>query len=257
MKVPAGTSGIRRGSKFTFFRPTPTSATASAVLPRRRYSSTWNAPKLYPTRPSGRPGPIVRAERTAADRSSTSYRPPLHSPALAPTPRKLNRSAYQPRSAHARAIAAMIGVRIVPPWVGSACAITTIAVGWTSGMRSVASSRSSMRRASSRMIEVCGNRHRQSAVYAFDIRPLVARFGLLALIAAVACQAAQAPGPSRSPAPTPTQSYPSREGTCAMRVSASFTLANDLTCAGDGMVVIADNVTVDLGGHNLTRPGLG
>ena len=102
------------------------------------------------------------------------------------------------------------------------------------------------------------------------MRPLVARLGVLALIAAVACQAAQAPGPSPSPgtssvaasglgspAPSPTVSYPVREGTCAMRVSESFTLANDLTCAGDGMVVVSDNVTVDLGGHTLTGPGMG
>ena len=100
------------------------------------------------------------------------------------------------------------------------------------------------------------------------MRPLVARLGVLALIAAVACQAAQVPGPSPSsngsaasgpatPAPTPTQSYPSREGTCAMRVSESFMLANDLTCTGDGMVVVSDNITVDLGGHTLTGPGMG
>jgi parallel beta-helix repeat protein len=100
------------------------------------------------------------------------------------------------------------------------------------------------------------------------MRPLVARLGVLALTVGVACQAAQAPGPSpsaaqsqasgaASPAPTPTQSYPSREGTCAMRVSASFTLANDLTCTGDAMVVVSDNVTVDLGGHTLTGPGMG
>ena len=100
------------------------------------------------------------------------------------------------------------------------------------------------------------------------MRPLVARFGVLALVAAVACQAAQGPGPSPSSsgsaasgsattAPTPTQSYPSREGTCAMRVTESFTLANDLTCTGDGMVVVSDNITVDLGGHTLTGPGMG
>ena len=42
-----------------------------------------------------------------------------------------------------------------------------------------------------------------------------------------------------------------------MRVSESFTLANDLTCAGDGMVVVSDNLTIDLGGHTLTGPGMG
>ena len=101
------------------------------------------------------------------------------------------------------------------------------------------------------------------------MRPLVARFGLLVLLGAVACQAAQTPGPqsasapgaaasaSSTPAPTPTQSYPSRQGMCAMRVSESFTLANDMSCSGDGMVIVSDNVTVDLGGHTLTGPGMG
>src|SRR5213593_1044903 len=105
------------------------------------------------------------------------------------------------------------------------------------------------------------------------MRPLVARIGVLALIAAVACQAAQMPGPqpssssgspgavAASPSATPvasaTPSYPAREGTCAMRVSASFTLANDMTCTGDGMVVVSDNITVDLDGHTLTGPGMG
>jgi parallel beta-helix repeat protein len=104
------------------------------------------------------------------------------------------------------------------------------------------------------------------------MRRLVARLGVLALTAAVACQAAQAPGPqpSSSPGPSsiaaspsatpvssPTQSFATREGTCAMRVNESFTLANDMACAGDGMVVVADNITVDLGGHTLTGPGMG
>jgi len=42
-----------------------------------------------------------------------------------------------------------------------------------------------------------------------------------------------------------------------MRVSESFTLANDMTCQGDGMVIVSDNITVDLGGHTLTGPGMG
>src|SRR5213594_710091 len=104
------------------------------------------------------------------------------------------------------------------------------------------------------------------------MRPLVARLGVLALVAAVACQAAQTPGPqpstnpgassiaasaSATPAASPTQSFPIREGACAMRVSASFTLANDMTCSGDGMVIVSDKITVDLGGHTLTGPGMG
>ncbi len=42
-----------------------------------------------------------------------------------------------------------------------------------------------------------------------------------------------------------------------MRVSESFTLANDMTCTGDGLVIVSDNITVDLGGHTLTGPGMG
>ncbi len=94
---------------------------------------------------------------------------------------------------------------------------------------------------------------------------------LLALVAAVACQAAQTPGPqpsspsagpvaasaSATPATSPTQTYPTHQGTCAMRVSESFTLANDMSCSGDGMVIVADNITIDLGGHTLTGPGMG
>jgi len=104
------------------------------------------------------------------------------------------------------------------------------------------------------------------------MRPLVARLGVLALGAAVACQAAQTPGPQPSPgvgtspaaapspttvAPSPTVTYPSRLGRCEMRVTESFTLANDMECEKDALVVVADNVTVDLGGHTLTGPGMG
>ncbi len=42
-----------------------------------------------------------------------------------------------------------------------------------------------------------------------------------------------------------------------MRVARSFTLANDMTCTGDGIVILEDNITVDLGGHTLTGPGMG
>src|ERR687888_2113908 len=69
--------------------------------------------------------------------------------------------------------------------------------------------------------------------------------------------AAAVASPTATPVPTPSVSYPAREGSCAMRVTGSFTLANDLTCEGDGMVIVADNVTVDLGGHTLTGPGMG
>src|SRR5437762_2579580 len=101
------------------------------------------------------------------------------------------------------------------------------------------------------------------------MRPPVAMLAL-GLAGVIACQAASTPSPTVSqtpppsatatPAPgsgTPSVTLPSREGRCDMRVSESFTLANDLTCEKDGMVIVADNVTVDLGGHTLTGPGMG
>src|SRR6266513_369944 len=61
MNVPSGIFGNARGAKVTSFVPTPTRATASARPPRSRNASTWKAPKLYPTRPTGSPGASVRA----------------------------------------------------------------------------------------------------------------------------------------------------------------------------------------------------
>jgi parallel beta-helix repeat protein len=64
-------------------------------------------------------------------------------------------------------------------------------------------------------------------------------------------------GSAGAPSAAAAGSPPVREATCGMRVTASFTLANDLTCAGDGLVIAADNLTVDLGGHTLAGPGMG
>src|SRR3989475_7969370 len=103
--------------------------------------------------------------------------------------------------------------------------------------------------------------------------PAPARLVLVLTGFLVACQAASSPAPSISPAaspvagatgspigsatPAPATTIASREGRCAMRVSESFMLANDMTCQGDGMVIDVDNVTVDLGGHTLSGPGMG
>src|ERR671936_827812 len=99
-------------------------------------------------------------------------------------------------------------------------------------------------------------------------RPRALAAALVAL--AVACQPAPqaAPSPasatgaagatmSATPPASPSDALPAREGQCAMRVSESFRLTNDMRCQGDGMVIVADNVTVDLGGHTLTGPGMG
>src|SRR5690349_16359538 len=102
------------------------------------------------------------------------------------------------------------------------------------------------------------------------MRPPVASLRTLAALGvalSLACQGGPTPtstspssGPAGSagaPSAAAAGSTPVREATCAMRVTASFTVANDLHCDGDGLVIAADNVTVDLGGHTLTGPGMG
>ena len=102
------------------------------------------------------------------------------------------------------------------------------------------------------------------------MRPPVAPLRTLAALGvalSVACQGATNPassspsagaaGSAGAPSAAPGGSLATREASCAMRVTASFTVANDLSCQGDGLVIAADNVTVDLGGHTLTGPGMG
>src|SRR5689334_6435329 len=56
--------------------------------------------------------------------------------------------------------------------------------------------------------------------------------------------------------PSPT-SAPARELACGTQITSSVTLANDLTCDPVGLVVAADGVVLDLGGHTITGPGAG
>jgi hypothetical protein len=48
---------------------------------------------------------------------------------------------------------------------------------------------------------------------------------------------------------------PSPNAHCGETVTASLVLNTDLKCAGGGLIVGADNVTLDLGGHTVTGPG--
>ncbi|MDQ2951362.1 MAG: right-handed parallel beta-helix repeat-containing protein, partial [Chloroflexota bacterium] len=57
--------------------------------------------------------------------------------------------------------------------------------------------------------------------------------------------------------PAPSLNTAAREATCNMQISASFVLANDLSCPGDAFVIHVDNVVLDLNGHTLTGPGMG
>ncbi|MBI2773207.1 MAG: right-handed parallel beta-helix repeat-containing protein [Chloroflexi bacterium] len=61
------------------------------------------------------------------------------------------------------------------------------------------------------------------------------------------------PTPSPSPSPTPVP----ETAACGQKIDRSFTLANDLTCTGDALVIVADGITVDLNGKLLKGPGMG
>src|SRR6187200_2434563 len=76
----------------------------------------------------------------AAWKSSRSPRPSSHSPALRPTPRKLNRSTAQPMRASALALWNTTFVCIVPPSIGSGWPNTTTARGALEGLLISASS---------------------------------------------------------------------------------------------------------------------
>jgi len=77
-----------------------------------------------------------------------------------------------------------------------------------------------------------------------------------AALAVAACQAPLAQ-PSSSPDPSPTPARPGSTAGCGQTIDRDFVLGNDLTCAGDALVVVADGVTVDLNGKLLTGPGMG
>ena len=91
----------------------------------------------------------------------------------------------------------------------------------------------------------------------------------LLVITAVACQAAgpqtqasptastAAAGPSGTPTATPALTVAPQTAQCGQRINADFVLANDMTCTTDAFVINADNVTLDLGGHTITGPGMG
>jgi parallel beta-helix repeat protein len=96
----------------------------------------------------------------------------------------------------------------------------------------------------------------------------------LLIVTGVGCQATTRPavqasppasasaavaGPSATAVATPTPSIAAvpQNAQCGHRVTADFVLANDMTCATDAFVINADNVTLDLGGHTLTGPGMG
>lgn len=84
---------------------------------------------------------------------------------------------------------------------------------------------------------------------------------VLAALIAGAC-ATPAAGPASTPTqavttPTPATTQAGGSPGCGQRIDKDFVLSGDLTCTGDGLVVVADGVTVDLGGKRITGPGMG
>src|SRR3712207_3897356 len=76
------------------------------------------------------------------------------------------------------------------------------------------------------------------------MRRMLHALGLVVLVAGVALPAGAAHGQSAAV-------------TCGMEVTTSVRLRADLHCAGDALVVVADDVTIDLGGHTLSGDGTG
>lgn len=77
----------------------------------------------------------------------------------------------------------------------------------------------------------------------------------LALIVA-ACQSP--PTDKGTPgAPSPPPSLALSSAGCGQVIATDFLLGADLSCRGDALVVGADGITLDLGGHTITGPGKG
>jgi Right handed beta helix region len=72
--------------------------------------------------------------------------------------------------------------------------------------------------------------------------------GVLALVAAACIPTAQKPPP---PPPGP----PVITATCGMTITTDVVIGNDLTCSRDALIVGADGITIDLGGHIISGVG--
>ncbi len=77
----------------------------------------------------------------------------------------------------------------------------------------------------------------------------------LALVLA-ACQPSSQPG-GEPGAPSPRGSLDPSSAACGQVITKDFLLGEELSCRGDALVVGADGITIDLGGHTITGPGKG
>ncbi len=104
------------------------------------------------------------------------------------------------------------------------------------------------------------------------VRRRVAAAFVLAFV--TACQPAGVTAPTASPPASPTATAASTASasvaaspsatarapqtvTCGQVVTVDIVVANDLACRTDGLVAGADGITIDLGGHTFSGPGMG
>jgi hypothetical protein len=109
----------------------PAPPCARRARPTRPAARGWRRTRRRKSRPA--PRAVRRDACTTACMSSASPRPSSCSPALAPTPRKLNRTAVQPCCTKARASVCTTLLSMVPPNSGCGCAMTAVPRGVPSG----------------------------------------------------------------------------------------------------------------------------
>jgi hypothetical protein len=74
-------------------------------------------------------------------------------------------------------------------------------------------------------------------------------------VAVLALVAASCIPVARKPPPPPPPGPPVVTATCGMTITTDVVIGNDLTCSQDALVVGADGITIDLGGHTILGVG--
>ena len=83
------------------------------------------------------------------------------------------------------------------------------------------------------------------------------RLVALGVLVAAACQQPSSNASPSAGAPMGSATVAPASAGCGQVLTKDFVLAQDLTCPGDALVVGADAIAVDLGGHTLSGPGKG
>src|SRR5688572_15618639 len=130
------------GSAGSVRRETPVPTRTIFSIGRADHSASTARPATEPPNenPASAKGPAGASAATTASMSSNSPRPSSCWPSVAPTPRKLKRSAVQPDCTKARATVCTTLFSMVPPYKGCGCAITAVpregasVIGWSRSM---------------------------------------------------------------------------------------------------------------------------